>query len=155
MGYRQNSDTALVVVDTPGVLDTNRSAEEIRTEITRSLELTEPGPHAFLLVLRFSRLTDEEKNVVTWLQSIFGSKMMEHTIVVFTGMDNLVADEGSVGEFINTADTELTQLLELCQKRYVTINNRDSLEEKSKTVRKLLGIIEKMVESHGGRHFSA
>jgi len=154
MGWRQNLSTILVIIDTPGFIDTNRSPEETHTEINHSLAMTEPGPHAFLLVLEFGRFTDQEKNIPALLQSTFGTQAIEHTILVFTGFDKLLAEGTSVEEFINGADTTLAQLVVQCKNRYVGINNQGSEEEKNKALSKLLGIMEEMLKANGGKLFS-
>lgn len=50
----------LVVVDTPGLFDTELPPKEIQKEIIRCIRLSAPGPHIFLILLQVGRLTTEE-----------------------------------------------------------------------------------------------
>uniref|UniRef100_A0A8C5GHY7 AIG1-type G domain-containing protein n=1 Tax=Gouania willdenowi TaxID=441366 RepID=A0A8C5GHY7_GOUWI len=40
----------LTLVDTPGLLNTEGSEEDLKSEIIRSITECDPGPHAFLIV---------------------------------------------------------------------------------------------------------
>lgn len=51
----------LVVVDTPGLFDTNQTEQEILIEITKWYTLVSPGIHAILLVVQVGRFTEEER----------------------------------------------------------------------------------------------
>ncbi|XP_034095077.1 LOW QUALITY PROTEIN: GTPase IMAP family member 7-like [Gymnodraco acuticeps] len=59
----------VTVVDTPGILDTSMNEKLLNIEIERSLTLTDPGPHVFLLVIRLDvRFTEEEKSAIKWVK---------------------------------------------------------------------------------------
>lgn len=54
--------TKLVVVDTPGFLDTHRDSKEINKEIMKSIGFSVPGPHAILYVMWIGdRINNDEK----------------------------------------------------------------------------------------------
>ncbi|KAI4902940.1 hypothetical protein NFI96_005139 [Prochilodus magdalenae] len=58
-------DKTVTVIDTPGLVDTQRPESEIKAELVKALNLANPGPHVFLLVIRLDvKFTDEEKKVV-------------------------------------------------------------------------------------------
>lgn len=74
----------LLVVDTPGLFDTNLSQGETTREIIRCINMSTPGPHAFLLVLRLDRFTQEEIDTFSTLFDLFGEQMSSYAIIVFT-----------------------------------------------------------------------
>ncbi len=78
--YQQKVEGRIIsVIDTPGVCDTS-----MRGQIMRCVEMSLPGPHAFLLVIRLDvRFTDEEKNTVKWIQENFGEDALHYTIILF------------------------------------------------------------------------
>lgn len=60
----------------------------------KCLDLAKDGVHALLLVLSVrNRFTDEEIAAVESLQTIFGEKVVNYMVVVFTGGDDLEDDE--------------------------------------------------------------
>uniref|UniRef100_A0A8C2HCE8 AIG1-type G domain-containing protein n=1 Tax=Cyprinus carpio TaxID=7962 RepID=A0A8C2HCE8_CYPCA len=56
------------VIDTPGLFHTAMSEKHLKAEIEKSLQMSAPGAHVFLLVIRLGRFTEEEKNTVKWIQ---------------------------------------------------------------------------------------
>ena len=58
----------LVVVDTPGYLDTNRSEKDILMEITRWYSLVSPGIHAIIFVIPVGRFTEDVQKTVDFLR---------------------------------------------------------------------------------------
>lgn len=60
----------LEVLDTPGLIDTNRTAEELRNTFLNFMRMTNPGPHAFLLILKMKHVTDQKKKDPIYLAII-------------------------------------------------------------------------------------
>ncbi|XP_056311521.1 uncharacterized protein LOC130222920 [Danio aesculapii] len=136
------------VVDTPGLCDTSISEEELKKEIEKCVEMSVPGPHAFLLVLRLDvRLTDEEKDAVKWIQENFGKEANRYTIIVFTSGDQ---NKTSIEEFVDE-NRQFKELVEQCKGGYHIFSNTD--EENRSQVSELLEKIERMVEKNGGQFY--
>lgn len=76
----------LLVVDTPGLYDTELKQEETLNEIGKVMGLTSPGFHAFIIVVKVGRFTEEEKNTVDMLAQKFGPEFYERAVVLFTNV---------------------------------------------------------------------
>ncbi|KAM9437324.1 GTPase IMAP family member 8-like isoform 2-T2 [Salvelinus alpinus] len=134
------------VVDTPGLFDTQLTAEELTKEIVRSIYESSPGPHAFLLVLRVNdRFTEHEKKAIEIVESVFGSGLAKHTIILFTHGDTL---EGNSLEKLIGGNSDLSRVVEQCGGRYHVLNNK--ARGSRAQVTKLMEKIDRMVEENGG-----
>uniref|UniRef100_A0A668SGL1 AIG1-type G domain-containing protein n=1 Tax=Oreochromis aureus TaxID=47969 RepID=A0A668SGL1_OREAU len=114
------------VVDTPGILDTSRSAEFIKREIVRCVEVSCPGPHVFLLVIQVGRFTKEEKNAVEALQELFGPQANHH---------------------VRESTPDLQRVIQRCGNRFHVFENHSS---DSQQVVELFRKIDNMVDVNGG-----
>ncbi|MGH0160616.1 UNVERIFIED_CONTAM: hypothetical protein FKN15_039498 [Acipenser sinensis] len=143
------SGRRVTVVDPPDLLDTDR------VEIERSVSLSAPGPHAFLLVTAVNpkgwKDTDSEwwESVVkdNWkvldkIQELCGEKSVRNTMILFTCGDYLQ------GRTIEQYIEEFQQLVEKCGNRYHVLNNKNKSNHTQVT--QLLEKIDSMVKRSGG-----
>lgn len=79
----------VTIIDTPGVFDNNVTEEEVLKKIKISISLSASGPHAFLMVLKLGRFTQEEEDTVKMIQSTFGKEAAKYSLVLFTHGDKL------------------------------------------------------------------
>ncbi|KAL0202607.1 hypothetical protein M9458_000625, partial [Cirrhinus mrigala] len=110
------------VIDTPGLFHTSMSEEDVKAEIEKSLQMSAPGPHVFLLVIRLDRFTEEEQNTVKWIEKNFGEKAKRFTMPLFTGADKL---EKPLDESLQES-IKISELLSVDERKskYHAFNNK-------------------------------
>lgn len=159
MGERDYKGQQLVVVDTPGFFD-NRldvSKEETEDEIAKSYQTLAPGPHAFLIVININnRFTKEEDDASLCIPKIFKEGSSNYCLIVFTGLDLLIAENNTVEEFLAELEPKdpLNTLLDRCGRRYIAVNNKGSDDEKERTLDKLLHEIKQMISSNNDKFYT-
>ncbi|XP_076141943.1 GTPase IMAP family member 9-like isoform X6 [Alosa pseudoharengus] len=138
----------ITLVDTPGLFDTEKSAADLKREIEECVNLSLPGPHVFLLVIRLGvRFTEEERNTVKWIQENFGKRSAQFTIVLFTHVDQLRHKPVR-----STLNKDLQTLLDSFGGRYHSFNNEEKDDQTQ--VLELLEKIDKMVEKNWGEYYT-
>uniref|UniRef100_A0A8C1PUZ8 AIG1-type G domain-containing protein n=1 Tax=Cyprinus carpio TaxID=7962 RepID=A0A8C1PUZ8_CYPCA len=138
------------VVDTPPFFDTQMRPEELVTEIARSVYLSSPGPHAFLIVLRvIDRFTEQEQKIPQMIEMMLGQEVFKYSIILFTHGD-LLEDEPI--EDLIVENRRLRHLVQQCGGRYHIFNNRDLNNREQ--VNDLLQKIDSMIAQNGGGHYS-
>ncbi|XP_033501495.1 GTPase IMAP family member 9-like [Epinephelus lanceolatus] len=128
----------LVVIDTPGVMNTKRTRDQVKEDIVKCITYAAPGPHVFLFVLKPEAFTTYDKGVVEIIQRIFGKESKNYTLALFTCRDEGELDDEDIqGSFIsknvvghhsfdNTGKRPTNQVAELLEKidKMVEKNNR-------------------------------
>ncbi|XP_077863248.1 uncharacterized protein LOC144346249 [Saccoglossus kowalevskii] len=130
----------MVVIDTPGVFDTaavkdKDTERKIASEITKCVSIAASqgeGLDAFILILNADdRFTKEHADSVTILKKIFGEKMMDYLILLFTRKDQLAKDGMTLDEFLTDVPEFLGRLLAQCKYRVITFNNKSQDEDEN------------------------
>ncbi|XP_059411032.1 uncharacterized protein LOC132144237 [Carassius carassius] len=138
------------VIDTPGLYDNKLSKEEIITEIAKCITYSSPGPHAFIIVIRVGRFTEEEKNTVKELKEVFGEQIEKYTMIIFTNKDQLEEENETVEQYLQNGDSDVKKLVDGCRNQFFCLDNKSASFPQFKD---LISKIEKMVEENGG-HFT-
>uniref|UniRef100_A0A673HW54 AIG1-type G domain-containing protein n=1 Tax=Sinocyclocheilus rhinocerous TaxID=307959 RepID=A0A673HW54_9TELE len=137
------------VVDTPPFFETEMNPEQLMTEIARSVYLSSPGPHAFLIVFNVNmKITEQEQKIPQMIETMFGEGVLKYSIILFTHGDLL---RGESMEQAIEKNNALRRLVDQCDGRYHVFNNKDQnnrkqaydLQQKSNT----------MIEQNGGGHY--
>uniref|UniRef100_A0A9J7XIF4 AIG1-type G domain-containing protein n=1 Tax=Cyprinus carpio carpio TaxID=630221 RepID=A0A9J7XIF4_CYPCA len=116
----------ITVIDTPGLFDNKLSEEEVQTELLKCITYSSPGPHAFIIVIRVGRFTEEEKNTVEHLKEVFGEQIEKYTMIIFTHKDQLDKEKKTIEDYLQNADPDLQSLVHSCGKRFFCLNNNSA-----------------------------
>ncbi|XP_066572368.1 GTPase IMAP family member 8, partial [Amia ocellicauda] len=141
----------MAVMDTPDWFHTPLSQGDLRRDVGLCINLSAPGPHAFLLVTPLGRSTGEERRMLQRVQEIFGEGAVGHTLLIFTHADQL--NGKSIQEFVETGSEELRWLLEKCRNMYHALDNKNRGD--GTQVTQLLAKIQEMVAGNNGSYYSS
>ncbi|TDH07275.1 hypothetical protein EPR50_G00104300 [Perca flavescens] len=142
-------DRQLTIVDTPGLFDTSQPDETVEREISKCINMSAPGPHAILLVIKLGPFTEEEREAVWKVEEVFGEDAWKYTIILFTHGDKVTADFKQMEE---EAGPELQKVLEKVENRYHIFNNL-KINDRGQVLG-LLKKVDEMVEANGGQFYS-
>ncbi|XP_010470388.1 PREDICTED: immune-associated nucleotide-binding protein 8-like [Camelina sativa] len=142
----QDDGQIINVIDTP--------ADSIEKEISRCTTIAKNGIHAILLVFSVRDAFRGDKEVLSHLQTIFGSKITNYMIIVFTGGDEL---EETLEDYLTPQECPpfLNEILELCDNRLVLFDNKtkDNLK-KVEQVEKLLALVELVSKQNNSKPYT-
>ncbi|PPS16853.1 hypothetical protein GOBAR_AA03725 [Gossypium barbadense] len=162
----------LNVIDTPGLFDFSAGSEFIGKEIVKCIDLAKDGIHAVLVVFSVrTRFSQEEEAALRSLQTLFGSKIVNYMIVVFTGGDELEENEETLEDYLGREcpqplkltkrinclmeKLEFWDILGLCGNRLVLFDNKTKDETKRVTqVQDLLTLVNMVIEQNGGQPYT-
>ncbi|XP_069101233.1 uncharacterized protein [Argopecten irradians] len=153
-GVVQRNGKEIHVVDTPGIFDTDVDNDETTKEIVKCIGITAPGPHAFILVLRIGRFTQEERDSVEHFIESFGKSVEKYMIVLFTGMDSLHDERMTLDDHLRRIPSGLASVLKRCRGRCVGFNNKGTSQEVSRQVDELMEMVEELYETNQGRYYT-
>ncbi|XP_048017513.1 GTPase IMAP family member 8-like [Megalobrama amblycephala] len=141
-------DRNISIIDTPGFFNTHLTDEELKKQMMKSLDLSDPGPHVFLLVINLENFIEEQRNVVEQIQENFGAQAKRFTMVLFIGREKI-----SRREWIQITESEkYKELLNYFEGRYHVINSKNECDPYQITM--LLKRIDEMMKNNGGQNYS-
>ncbi|XP_027149926.1 immune-associated nucleotide-binding protein 9-like [Coffea eugenioides] len=145
----------LNVIDTPGLFDKAAEPQFVEKEIVRCVGMAKDGIHAVLVVVSLrSRVSMEEAAAIETLQKIFGDKIAEYMILVFTGGDELEDEEVSFDDYLSRSES-IKGMLKLCGNRRVLFDNRTkNAAKKAEQLKQLLFLVDDVVVKNGGKPYT-
>lgn len=141
----------LILLDTPGLLDTSQMPLEVQREMRRSISLLYPGPHVFLIVIQIRKFTQREKDAVRKIKLAMGSQALSFSVVVFTHGE-LLDEWTSVEHCLLDGCTDLGQLVDGCGGRFCVFNNHSS--KNGEQVSALLALVDRVLQGNEGGCYS-
>ncbi|KAF1380181.1 hypothetical protein PFLUV_G00184110 [Perca fluviatilis] len=149
----KRGDQELVIIDTPGVLNTEKKEEKkVKKDIAEVIAgaALDDGPHVFLLVMQAKVFSEKDKEAVEIIQKIFGDGFEDYTLVLFTYGGKLVP---------TYKDVEKIEFLKKFIQGDHSVHSFENIEcknvngeEKEKQVSDLVEKINKMVEKNRERN---
>ncbi|KAI0494323.1 hypothetical protein KFK09_024457 [Dendrobium nobile] len=143
------------VLDTPG-FDSSITTELISREIVKCINLAKDGIHAVLMVFSLrSCFSIEEGIAIEFMKSLFGDKIVDYMILVFTNGDILESEQKSLKDFISLSPEPLRNIIQLCKNRVIVFDNttRDMIKREEQ-VNELLSLVESVLVDNGGKPYS-
>ncbi|PNX89228.1 AIG3, partial [Trifolium pratense] len=121
-----NDGQIVNVIDSPGLFDCSVGIDFLGKEIVKCIDLAKDGIHAVIVVFSVrTRFTEEEENALRSVQTLFGRKIADYMIVVFTGGDELEENGQTLDSYLGGDCPEpLKEVLSLCGNRYVLFDNK-------------------------------
>lgn len=144
----------IVVVDTPGIFDTEIPNEKTQQEIQKCVYISSPGPHALILVVGVNRYTEEELKSIDHFIKNFGESSYNYFVILFTSKDQMDHDNIILDDYIKLAPQKLRSFIEQCGSRVIAFNNRLTGAESDKQVEQLITLIDKNVEKNDGKFYT-
>ncbi|XP_062390917.1 uncharacterized protein LOC134078786 isoform X3 [Sardina pilchardus] len=156
----------ITVIDTPGFFDTTVPEESLKCDIAKCIFDSSPGPHAFIIVLKVGRFTEQEEQITQKIKQLFADDAFSHAVVLFTSGGSL--DGKSIKEFVEEIRshpeaagkrTTLKDLVDTCHGRCHVIDSKlwkhqEEGERSNRTqLAKLFNTIEEMVQQNGGGYY--
>uniref|UniRef100_A0A3Q1EA47 AIG1-type G domain-containing protein n=1 Tax=Acanthochromis polyacanthus TaxID=80966 RepID=A0A3Q1EA47_9TELE len=142
-------DMPVSVIDTPGLFEKERNKDEIVREILQRVKLQEPGPHIFVFVINLGRMTQEDQDTNTLIEAMFGPRVWDYTIVLFTHGDRL--ENKSINDVITESDDNLRSFIRKCSGGFHVFNNKKP--EDPSQVTTLLQKIQTLMALNGGSYY--
>uniref|UniRef100_A0A8W8LYJ6 AIG1-type G domain-containing protein n=1 Tax=Magallana gigas TaxID=29159 RepID=A0A8W8LYJ6_MAGGI len=158
----------LEVIDTPGLYDTSKTEEMVKQDLKLCLEMTSPGPHAFLIIMSVGRITEQEKCTLKYMSEMFGDEdFLNHTILVITRKEDLDPELDSDDEdedfdvsdqlktFIQDSE-DLTRIVKQCGDRCMAVSNSGHVQssKRRRDARKIIQSVYMLIDQNKGVCYS-
>ncbi|KAE9610407.1 putative AIG1-type guanine nucleotide-binding (G) domain-containing protein [Lupinus albus] len=98
-----SSFLSLTLTSFVGLFDSLAGSEFIMKEIVKCFDFAKDGIHAVLVVFSVgARFPEEEVATLRRLQALFGDKIVNYMIMIFTGGDNLEDDKPTLEDYLGS-----------------------------------------------------
>ncbi|XP_073717862.1 GTPase IMAP family member 7-like [Misgurnus anguillicaudatus] len=151
---RDKNNCRMTVIDTPGFFDTKMSEEIVREEFLNCMVMCSPGPHAFMIIFKVARFTNQERGVLNELIHIFGEEALKYSVIVFTHGDEFEPNQ-TIHDILQHNE-ELRSFVDKCGGGCHVIDNKywnqsqDRYRSNTVQIDNIIKSIENMVMRNGG-----
>ncbi|RXN13495.1 interferon-induced very large GTPase 1-like protein [Labeo rohita] len=125
-------DRHVMIINSPQLLQTNISDDQITQTVRECVNLSDPGPHVIVLLLKHDQCSTEDQECVEKVLLSFSERVYQHTMVI------------STQEPTETNDI-LQKIIQKCANRHFSLH-------KSSSPNDLLQTFEDIVKVNDGQH---
>lgn len=142
----QKEDTVLGrrdvrVIDTPDIFDDDIKGPTRKKTVEACKRLCQSGESVYLLVMKVSRFTDCERDILKKLEDAFG-RSHDRTVLLFTCGEDLRRDGMDFDKFLSDCQPDLRRIIDRCGKRCVLFENKDpGPDQKRRQVEELIRVV--------------
>lgn len=131
------------VIDTPDMFNDEIQSSIKNKRVRKCKELCQLEPCVYLLVMRASRFTEDERDILKKMEKAFGSRVQEQTVILFTRGEDLWREKISFDKFLHECQNDLMKIVERCGHRCVLFENNDP---GSHQVERLMRTVDRMIQ---------
>lgn len=144
------------VVDTPGIISSDGT--NTMFILKRFLKDLAPGPHAIIIVIQPTRDSAVARRSLEDLRIFFDDDhFFDFTMLVMVRKTDIIGDYGAcdnIQEFISQKSAENVKKLYMqCKERIVAIENKQSMDERTKEAEQVFEVIDKMDGYYAHQYF--
>ncbi|XP_059192385.1 interaptin-like [Centropristis striata] len=132
----------IVLINTPDLLHPNISLDKLTQDLKQCVELSDPGPHLFLLVLQPEDFTEEHKQRLCRVLKLLSDQSFDHSLV----LTSPPREESSAFMDKDEPDQPLKDLIRMCRYRFLKLRNLE--------LPQLLTRLGQTVKENNGKHVS-
>ncbi|KAI3898334.1 hypothetical protein MKX03_013957 [Papaver bracteatum] len=142
------------VIDTPGLFEFSSGTETLADEMFKCITLAKDGIDGFIFVCSTrTRFSTEEEGALQLLRKIYGEKIYNYMIIVFTGGDEL---ETTFREYLDDCPPSLQRILHLCNDRVILFDNKTKEQTQRKSqVQQLMLHIKRVSDDNNGQSYTS
>ncbi|XP_048861486.1 uncharacterized protein LOC125728848 [Brienomyrus brachyistius] len=140
------------MIEAPGIFDPDNNAEDLKKALMSCILDCAPGVHAFILVMKVGKYTEEAKELVSMINMCFGEETLKYTALLYTHgrqlkvpIERFAADNDDLKECVDKCGGGVHVIDSQCW-------NEDG--KNSINVKNLLHSIGEIVKSNDGGYYT-
>lgn len=111
------TDRRVAVINSPQLLQPHLSLRHITQTVRECVNLSDPGPHVFILVLQYNDFTEEDRYRVKTVLKEFSKEAVKRTIVLTTDKETISSKISSV-----VMNSVVQQLIKECGEGHLQLD---------------------------------
>ncbi|KAL1279075.1 hypothetical protein QQF64_025748 [Cirrhinus molitorella] len=115
----QLKDRTVMIINSPQLLQTNMSDDQITQTVKECVNLSDPGPHVFMIIVRYNDFTEYDLRRVKHVLKEFSEEAIKRTIVITTDEETRFANI-----YYLLVSNVVCQLIKECGGRHLKLEER-------------------------------